>query len=368
MCKISDSFNRKETGGKKTGSNGRLPLTIVSGFLGAGKSTWLRHQLHEGCFSHSYVVVNEAADIPVDNLLLHKAEHVTLLTGGCGCCQNREALRDILRHLCQLYDEARQSLTSSSNYNDEQFPLAQNVPASFAQIVLETSGLASPGNIAALIEQDPLLVRRLTIDNVIVLLDAVHGRAQLETETLVRTQIEAATRLVITKASNLAEQELARLGASLRQLNPIAEIEAAEFGENFALPSFSNALPFILPRLSSTDIPITSLCLDIREGGGDWAGLSVWLSALLAARGDDIIRVKGVVATPTGRLLLQSVRHIVQPPEILPEIDLTRDMTRDPATHGSASIDAATDDHLILLGRGLDEARIRHSWRRFTLS
>jgi G3E family GTPase len=48
--------------------DGRLPLTILGGFLGAGKSTWLRHQLHEGRFARHHVLVNEAAETPVDNL------------------------------------------------------------------------------------------------------------------------------------------------------------------------------------------------------------------------------------------------------------------------------------------------------------
>ena len=52
--------------------------------------------------------------------------------------------------------------------------------------------------------------------------------------------------------------------------------------------------------------------------GLDWTLFALWLSALLAARGEDLVRVKGVVATPAGRLLLQAVRKTVQPPEILP--------------------------------------------------
>jgi G3E family GTPase len=51
----------------------------------------------------------------------------------------------------------------------------------------------------------------------------------------------------------------------------------------------------------------------------DWTAFSVWLSALLHARGNDVLRVKGVVQTPAGRLLVQTVRKIVQSPEILPE-------------------------------------------------
>lgn len=69
----------------------------------------------------------------------------------------------------------------------------------------------------------------------------------------------------------------------------------------------------------------------------------MWLSALLHARGDDVMRAKGVVRTPAGRLLLQSVRKVVQRPEILPP-----QQDRE-------------DDTIVLMGRGYTEAQIRAS-------
>ena len=74
----------------------------------------------------------------------------------------------------------------------------------------------------------------------------------------------------------------------------------------------------------------------------------MWLSALLHARGDDIVRVKGVVRTPAGRLLLQTVRKIVQSPEILPEQG-----------------DQREDNMIVLIGRGYTESQLRRSLRYF---
>ena len=82
-------------------SDGRLPLVIVSGFLGAGKSTWLRHQLHEGRFGRAHVIVNEAAETPVDDLLLSNAESLEVLAGGCACCEGWRALAHIAGGLVQ---------------------------------------------------------------------------------------------------------------------------------------------------------------------------------------------------------------------------------------------------------------------------
>ena len=80
----------------------------------------------------------------------------------------------------------------------------------------------------------------------------------------------------------------------------------------------------------------------------DWTAFSVWLSALIHARGDDILRVKGVVRTPAGRLLLHSVRKIVQSPEILPDDRPLGD-----------------DNGLVFIGRGFGTDQLARSLRHF---
>ena len=93
--------------------------------------------------------------------------------------------------------------------------------------------------------------------------------------------------------------------------------------------------------------PIRALKLEIGEDI-DWTAFSVWLSALIHARGDDILRVKGVVRTPAGRLLLQSVRKIVQSPEILPDDRPLGD-----------------DNGLVFIGRGFGTDQLARSLRHF---
>ena len=79
---------------------GRMRLTILGGFLGSGKTTWLRHHLHHGLLRDALVVVNEAADAPVDDALLTGSSRLRVLAGGCACCETRPALRDAAsRHL-----------------------------------------------------------------------------------------------------------------------------------------------------------------------------------------------------------------------------------------------------------------------------
>jgi G3E family GTPase len=78
-------------------TDNRLPLIILGGWLGAGKTTWLRHQLHAGLQAH--VIVNEAAGVAVDDALLSQAKGVTVLAGGCACCNGRDDLVAALRSL-----------------------------------------------------------------------------------------------------------------------------------------------------------------------------------------------------------------------------------------------------------------------------
>src|SRR6202023_3030731 len=85
----------------KDASEGRMRLTVLGGFLGAGKTTWLRHQLHHGLHhgltEGTLVVVNETAHLPVDNVLLSRSPHLAVLAGGCACCEGRDAFISLLR-------------------------------------------------------------------------------------------------------------------------------------------------------------------------------------------------------------------------------------------------------------------------------
>jgi G3E family GTPase len=280
---------------------GRMRLTILGGFLGAGKSTWLRHCLHHGLLRDAMVVVNEAADAPVDGALLAGSTRLRVLGGGCACCEKRPALVALLREIC---DDRVGGNSSAPRAN---------------RIVLETSGLADPGRILDAITTDPVLQHHIMVGEIIVTVDAMHGLAQLRDENLGRRQIETAERLIVTKVDVAEPQRLRRLIATLRILNPGAALAGAVMGSPADLPDASDADPETLPvAAAGTQIPIRAAALDLGQTL-DWPALTVWLSALIHARGDDIVRIKGVVRTPRGRLLLQSVRKVVQSPEILPD-------------------------------------------------
>jgi G3E family GTPase len=153
-----------------------------------------------------------------------------------------------------------------------------------------------------------------------------------------RRQVGAADQLILTKTDACAPGDLAALRVTLGQLNPGAQISAAVLGETVDLPPLpeEDARGPILPTQIEVDPSL------------DWSAFALWLSALLHARGDDLVRVKGVIRTPAGRLLLQTVRKVVQSPEILPE-------TSDPGQ----------DNRIVFIGRGYQPRDLTRSLYQF---
>lgn len=307
---------------------GRMRLTVLGGFLGSGKTTWLRHQLHDGLFADAFVVVNEAAKTPVDDALLSQSAELAVVAGGCACCEARDELVALLRSLCD------RRIRSGAGRPD--------------RVVIETSGLADPAPIVAAIRTDPMLAYHIVISEIVVAVDAVYGLEQLRQEPLSRRQMELADRLIVTKIDEADKGDLTRLLATLGVINPGATVSGAVKGEEAALPDHSGVAPETLDEIGEGGgAPIRALKLDIGEDI-DWTAFSVWLSALIHARGDDILRVKGVVRTPAGRLLLQSVRKVVQSPEILPDAP-----------------SLGNDDSLVFIGRGFRATQLDKSLRHF---
>jgi G3E family GTPase len=308
-------------------SPSRFLLTVLGGFLGAGKTTWLRHHLHSGVFRDAIVVVNEAESAPVDQVLLGSPDRVHVLAGGCACCDSRPELLDLL---CELSASTRIVETSA-----------------IQRIVLETSGLADPQSVLAAIASDQRLSRRIKVSEVVVIIDAVNGMELLQNEALARRQIACANCLVIAKTDAVESQDVVRLLKALQSLNPTTVRFGAVRGVEAPLPDVA-VCDSREPRepLSDRDAgPL--LASEIRLGNATWAVFAVWLSALLHARGHELLRVKGVVHAPTGRLLIQAVRRHVQPPEILP-----------------GPIDEA-DGTLVVFGRGYSTEMLQRSLDTF---
>ncbi|MEI2417311.1 GTP-binding protein [Orrella sp. JC864] len=159
----------------------RLPVVVVAGFLGSGKTTLVNRLLAEGGLRDTAVLVNEVGSIAIDHHLLRVVdERISLLEGGCLCCSLRGGFSQALR---ELFMQA----------------LQRRIPR-FARVLVETTGLADPAPILFTLRHDEFLAARYRYGGALVTVDAQHaGRSQaLRPEW--RRQLALADRIVLTKA------------------------------------------------------------------------------------------------------------------------------------------------------------------------
>src|SRR5579862_4754406 len=185
----------------------RTPVSIVTGFLGAGKTTLIRALLDSPAGANTAIVVNEYGEIGIDNALLRASSDATVLLGnGCICCLARSDLQETLRTL--FADRARGAVPS------------------FERVVIETSGLADPGPLLQTFASDRALGEEFHLQALVTVIDAPNGTRNLASAPEAREQVALADRIVLTK-SDLAES--AGLIAQLRTLTA-APIETATGG------------------------------------------------------------------------------------------------------------------------------------------
>lgn len=281
-------------------SGGRIPVLVLGGFLGSGKTSLLR-QLLSGA-ADTAVIVNEFGAVGLDHQLLRACEErVELLGGGCACCTRRADLVRTLRELLDMRDRG---------------------VAKLRRTVIECSGLADPAPIVFTITNDPMLRHHFDVERLVVTVDAVNWAEQLATHPEARKQVLVADELVITKTDLVDPEACTAIAGALRALNPAATVRTAVHGVLGPEPPRIGQAPSAREPtareaggdLAHTD-SVASLVLPA-DGPVDWLGFAVWLSMLLHARGQDVLRVKGLVELDDGTLVsLNGVQHVVHTPE-----------------------------------------------------
>ncbi len=305
----------------------KIPVALVTGFLGSGKTTLVARLLQHPDMGETAVIVNELGEVGIDHHLLRRVdERTVLLPSGCLCCALRGDLADELRDLIARRD-------------------AGEIP-SFGRVVVETTGLANPAPVVSTLLSEPLVKHHYRLEAVVTTVDAQHGLRHEESVS----QAAAADRLVVTK-SDLADPE--PVTARLRRLNPAAPIVEAVFGDVAPSVLFDGGTARDPRDLDYDDSPehaheVRALCVTFDEPL-DWTAFGIWLTMLLQARGEDVLRVKGLLDVGAdGPLVLNGVQHVVHPPEHLPEWP--------------------DDDHrsrLVFIGRGLDQETLERSLAAF---
>jgi G3E family GTPase len=286
----------------------RLPVALITGFLGSGKTTLISALLAHPAMGDTAVLVNELGEVAIDHHLVRQIDERTVVLGsGCICCTLRGDLRDELRDL--LGRRARGEL------------------APFRRVVVETTGLADPAPVLSTLLTEPVLRHHYAVEAVVATVDAVAGAATLERHPESVKQAAVADTLVLTKADAAAPAAVDALEARLRALNPLAPIRRVAFGaiapgdllrpRDHDLPRAAVRGPLPSDHAHAHDVHAFSVVLDEPL---DWDAFAVWLTMLLHSRGLDVLRVKGLldVGEP-GPVVLDGVQHVVHRPRHLAE-------------------------------------------------
>ncbi len=275
----------------------RLPLELVTGFLGSGKTTLIGEVLRDRAFAGAMVIVNEFGEVGLDHLLVSSAQdQVVLLDSGCLCCAASDSLRDTLIDLF--------SRRSSGTV------------APFDRIIVETSGLANPAPLVAALIGDSALTPRCELSQVLTLVDAVNGPDTLARYREAQLQVAFADRLLITKTDLVSASQAQQVEATLAALNPRAIIERRQAGHAAAAHLEAHAAADertrsgpasawlrgpLRPQYADESAThgetfgkIVTHVLRISEAIG-WDGYAAWTDAMRRRFGKRLLRCKGLL-------------------------------------------------------------------------
>jgi G3E family GTPase len=339
----------------------RIPVSVLTGFLGSGKTTLLSRLIRQPDMADTAVIINEFGEVGLDHALVAKSDDTTvLLNSGCLCCTVRGDLVNTFRDLFLKRVKGE-------------------VPE-FQRVVVETTGLADPAPVLHTLMTDPLVASRFRLDGVIATVDAVNGASTLDNHMESVKQAAVADRLVVTKTDIASADAIETIGARLKRLNPGAPQIQAQQGAVAAEQLFNAGL--YDPRTKTADVQrwlheeayaephghghdhhdhhghdhhhdhdhdkpdvnrhddrIGSFCLYIDEPV-EWSRLAYWLDLLAAHRGEDLLRMKGLINVKghDRPVVIHAVQHLFHPPAMLdawPDDDhrsrivfITRDIDR----------------------------------------
>ena len=306
----------------------RIQLSIISGFLGSGKTTFLQHKIFQKDHSKLCIVINEAGDISIDDVLLDDKIEKIKISGGCICCDSNTEFVEKLVELCGTRNHA------NADFNNR-----------IDTIVVETSGISDPAAIYDSIVNHSILGRNIVVKGISVLLDAFDSNTFVS-EPLISKQLACADEVYITKTDLVSDEVVAQKYNIARSFNPSALIRSCSKGEIQNLTEeqtkqidINSIFPYVK---SETADNYETFIINIEENT-DWNNIVIWVSALLSCHGNKILRLKGIINSPAGRLLIQGVGPNIQKPQRLPK-----------ELHKSKNF-------LVLIGRGFDKESIKKS-------
>jgi G3E family GTPase len=303
-----------------------LPVAVLTGFLGSGKTSLLNTLLKDPSLTDACVIINEFGEIGLDHLLVERSdENIIEMASGCLCCTIRGDLIDTLADLLARRDAGTVKL--------------------FNRILIETTGLADPAPILHVLMKDDQLLSRLHLQGVITVVDGFNGMATLDAHEEAVKQVAVADRIVLTKLDLLegkdGEDMLFAIIARLRKLNPSARLLTTHRGEATAARLFTMGLydptkktldvqnwlsDKMVSRnehkghhhhdVSRHDARIRSYALrDARAISPQ--GLELFFALLTSYHGPNLLRMKGIIKLsddPSRPVVAHGVQHVFHPP------------------------------------------------------
>lgn len=308
-----------------------IAVSVLTGFLGAGKTTILNRLLKEPDMADTAVIINEFGDVAIDHLLVEQAsDGVIQLADGCLCCTVRGELVDTLADLVDRLQTGR--------------------IGKLRRVIIETTGLADPVPVLQSLMAHPALVDAYRLDGVVTLVDAVHGAATLDAHSEAVKQVAVADRLIISKEDISDPAAINALRERLTHLNPAAAICSSTVAN---LAQVLTGCGLYNPSTKTADVKrwlgeeahhhhdhhghnhhdhahhdhphhdsrISTLSLRF-DKALPFSALETFLDLLRNVHGEQLLRLKGIVEIaerPERPLVLHAVQKTFHPPAWLPE-------------------------------------------------
>lgn len=335
-----------------TASSKRIPVTLLTGFLGSGKTTVLNHLVRQPELADTLVIINEFGEMGLDHLLVaHCIENQVLeMNSGCLCCTIRGDLVQTLRDITWRF--------------------ARNGQRQFRRVLIETTGLADPAPIVHTLTTHPQIAPKYRLDGIVATIDLTTGSNTLDQHVEAIKQAAVADLLLVTKSDLATDEQRIALLSRLESINPAAPrvdvingVIAAERMLNLGLFSADGKTPDVERWLREEaygetaaqghdhhdhdhdhdhhhghgpeqvhshghhhhhdvnrhDDHIRAFCFAVDKPIPE-SLVATWLDMLTRMVGRDILRIKGILniegqEVPT---VIHGVQHIFHPPVPLP--------------------------------------------------
>ena len=324
----------------------RIPILLVTGFLGSGKTTLINRLLKTRRYARTAVVVNEFGEVSVDHMLIEAPKRrMRVVDGGCLCGH--------------VHEEVATSLLDLASHR------RAGGDAHFDHALIETSGLADPVPIIQVLLADSAVTEHFELQAVIAAVDGVHGGSHLDNHVEPLKQAAVADVIIITKADLAAPPQLDSIEARIAAINPGAQriravrgdVDSSIFDKAGYAPAalsaqaaewlndadYASATP-----AASADPSIHTFTLT-HEEPITAPGFVLWMHLLAGFRGAGLLRVKGIVNVEGEPYAVQAVQSIISEP---------------------VPLECWPDQHdrfsrLVFITRGMDEAAVKRTFGAF---